>query len=198
MKKLKKNKSNFKIKIISGSWKGKSISFPNKQDLRPTKNQIRETLFNWLQNEVEHSICLDLFAGSGALGFEAMSRGAKKVYMVDNDIDVINCLKIQVELLNAENILLYNLSAENFIQYLKEKIDIIFLDPPFSKNLINSTLSILHKMDNLRDKCKIYIELPFSKNVEKSICIPDNWELLRIKKTGDVSYLLFQYNQPMI
>ena len=198
MKKIKKNKSNIKIKIISGSWKGKSISFPNKQDLRPTKNQIRETLFNWLQNEVEHSICLDLFAGSGALGFEAMSRGAKKVYMVDNDIDVINCLKIQVELLNAENILLYNLSAENFIQYLKEKIDIIFLDPPFSKNLINSTLSILHKMDNLRDKCKIYIELPFSKNVEKSICIPDNWELLRIKKTGDVSYLLFQYNQPMI
>jgi len=95
MKKQKNNTSNLSVKIISGTWKGRNIKFLNKKDLRPTKNQIRETLFNWLRNHVEGSICIDLFAGSGSLGFESASRGAKKVYMIDNDINIVNCLKNQ-------------------------------------------------------------------------------------------------------
>ena len=78
MKKQKSNKSDLKVKIIAGLWKGRNISFPDKKDLRPTKGLVRETLFNWLKNDIQNSYCLDLFSGSGALGFEAASRGAKK------------------------------------------------------------------------------------------------------------------------
>ena len=140
MKKQKKNKSNLKIKIISGAWKGRNISFLEKRDLRPTKNQIRETLFNWLQNDVKNSVCIDLFAGSGALGFEAASRGAKQVFMVDNDIDIINSLNSQKIKFEASNVDLIHANAEEYIEGHHDEVDIIFLDPPFSKNIINNII----------------------------------------------------------
>ena len=104
MKKQKSSKLNLKVKILSGSWKGRNISFLDKSDLRPTKNIIKETLFNWIQEDVQGSICIDMFAGSGSLGFEAASRGAKKVYMIDNNSEITNHLSLQKNHIGAKNI----------------------------------------------------------------------------------------------
>jgi 16S rRNA (guanine966-N2)-methyltransferase len=198
MKKQKSNKSDLKVKIIAGLWKGRNISFPDKKDLRPTKGLVRETLFNWLKNDIQNSYCLDLFSGSGALGFEAASRGAKKVYMIDSDLDVVHYLNLQKNKLNANNILIFNSDARQFLKDFNEKIDLIFLDPPFSKNIINELVNDISKLNSINDRCKIYIEIPSKGNFESSIIKPRNWELLKCKKSGGVAYLLFQHNCSMI
>ena len=198
MKKQKKSKLNLKVKILSGLWKGKNVTFLEKKDLRPTKNIIRETLFNWIQEDVKDSICLDLFAGSGALGFEAASRGAKKVYLIDVDMDITNHLSLQKNELNANNVYIFNSSAFNFLENLKENFNVIFLDPPFSKKIINEIIRKISLMPEISDKCKIYIELPYKKNNEFMLETPDNWSLLKSKKTGEVVYLLFQHNASVI
>ena len=199
MKKQKNNNTyNLQVKIIAGSLKGRSIHFLEKKDLRPTKNQVRETLFNWLQFDIHNSVCIDLFSGSGALGFEAVSRGAKKVYMVDCDPDVVKCLKDNKEELNLKNIALYNTNAEDFIANFKYKADLVFLDPPFSENIINATIHYLSLSKIFNDKCKIYVEVPLQKNLEDAIYKPKNWELLKSNKSGDVAYLLYQHNNSMI
>jgi 16S rRNA (guanine966-N2)-methyltransferase len=198
MKKQKSNKSDLKVKIIAGLWKGRNISFPDKKDLRPTKGLVRETLFNWLKNDIQNSYCLDLFSGSGALGFEAASRGAKKVYMIDSDLDVAHYLNLQKNKLNANNILIFNSDARQFLKDFNEKIDLIFLDPPFSKNIINELVNDISKLNSINDRCKIYIEIPSKGNFESSIIKPRNWELLKCKKSGGVAYLLFQHYCSMI
>ena len=198
MKKQKNSTANLKVKIISGCWRGKNINFLEKKDLRPTKSQIRETLFNWIQYDVENSYCLDLFSGSGVLGFEAASRGAKKVFMVDNDLDVVNCLNIQKKKLKGHNIFIFNSDSNEFLKNFNEKVSLIFLDPPFTKNILDETIKSLSVSNNLIDRCKIYIELPHNKNFTVNIKTPENWELLKSKKSGDVAYLLFQHNCSMI
>jgi len=198
MKKRKNNKFNLKVKILSGNWKGRSISFLDKNDLRPTKNIIKETLFNWIQGDVKDSTCLDLFAGSGSLGFEAASRGAKKVYLIDNDDDISAQLFLQKEELEANNVSIFTSCAQDFVKNLKENISLVFLDPPFSSTIINKIIYDLSISYYLVDKCKIYIEIPNKKNCEFLKNIPTNWELLKNKKSGEVSYLLFQHNISMV
>ena len=195
MKKQKNSKLNLKVKILSGSWKGRNISFLDKSDLRPTKNIIKETLFNWIQEDIQDSICLDMFAGSGSLGFEAASRGAKKVYMIDNNSEITNHLRSQKDYIGAKNISIINLSAFDFLKKnLKDLANVIFLDPPFSLGIIEKVIKELSSSDNLADKCKIYVEIPYKKNIEFQINTPINWELLKSKKSGEVAYLLFQHN----
>ena len=199
MKKQKNSKLNLKVKILSGSWKGRNISFLDKSDLRPTKNIIKETLFNWIQEDIQDSICLDMFAGSGSLGFEAASRGAKKVYMIDNNSEITNHLRSQKDYIGAKNISIINLSAFDFLKKnLKDLANVIFLDPPFSLGIIEKVIKELSSSDNLADKCKIYVEIPYKKNIEFQINTPINWELLKSKKSGDVAYLLFQHNISVI
>jgi len=180
MKKQKKNKSNLKVKIISGAWKGRNISFLEKRDLRPTKNQIRETLFNWLQNDVKNSVCIDLFAGSGALGFEAASRGAKQVFMVDNDIDIINSLNSQKIKFEASNVDLIHANAEEYIEGHHDEVDIIFLDPPFSDTHFIENLKTIKK-DKIYHKDHLII-------IHREIKSKDKFEnllnLIDIKKYG--------------
>ena len=192
MTKQKNNTSNLKVKIISGLWRGRNISFLEKKDLRPTKIQVRETLFNWLQNDIKDSVCVDLFAGSGALGFEAASRGAKKVFMVDNDVDIINCLEEQKKVLNANNVDIIHASADIFLTEFQDKVDIIFLDPPFSQNIIKDISLKLSELRKISKKCKIYVELPYCIDFEKSINVPYDWELLKSNKSGEVAFLLYQ------
>lgn len=199
MKKQKSSKLKLKVKILSGSWKGRNISFLDKSDLRPTKNIIKETLFNWIQEDIQDSICLDMFAGSGSLGFEAASRGAKKVYMIDNNLEITNHLRSQKDYIGAKNISIINLSAFDFLKKnLKDLANVIFLDPPFSLGIIEKVIKELSSSDNLADKCKIYVEIPYKKNTEFQINTPINWELLKSKKSGDVAYLLFQHNISVI
>ena len=199
MKKQKNSKLNLKVKILSGSWKGRNISFLAQSDLRPTKNIIKETLFNWIQKDIQDSICIDMFAGSGSLGFEAASRGAKKVYMIDNNLEITNHLRSQKDYIGAKNISIINLSAFDFLKKnLKDLANVIFLDPPFSLGIIEKVIKELSSSDNLADKCKIYVEIPYKKNIEFQINTPINWELLKSKKSGDVAYLLFQHNISVI
>jgi len=198
MKKQKNKKKNLRVKIIAGIWKGRIIDFFEDKDVRPTKNIIKETLFNWLKNDIDQSVCLDLYAGSGSLGFEAASRGARKVYMIDKNADVINTIKNCIKSLKATNIYTYKVDAFEFLEKIEEKCNIVFLDPPFSYKSIDNIIKEVDDSNVMQDKCKIYIELPFSKNEEYDITVPTNWNLIKNSKSGDVSYLLYELNKPMI
>ena len=198
MKKQKNKKKNLSVKIIAGIWKGRSIDFFEDKDVRPTKNIVKETLFNWIRDDIYQSVCLDLYAGSGSLGFEAASRGASKVYMVDNNADVINSIKNCIKSLNASNIYTHKADAYEFFEKIEEKYNIVFLDPPFSFKSINKIIQEVDDSNVMQDKCKIYIELPLLKNEEYNIIVPANWNLIKNSKSGDVSYLLYELNKPMI
>ena len=188
----KATKSN--IKLIAGTWRGRKINFVEKNNLRPTKGIIKETLFNLLRNYIEGSVCLDMFAGSGSLGFEAASRGAKYVYMLENDKETIDCLIDQKNALSAKNINIIYADANSFENHVQDMVDIIFLDPPFSENLLQNMIDKISSSTILKDKCKIYVEIPFTKDFLKDYKIPANWTLQRKGKSGDVSYLLLQHN----
>ena len=198
MKKQKNKALNLKVKIISGIWGGRNINFLSKKDLRPTKNIIRETLFNWLGSDLTDLICLDLFAGSGVLGFESASRGAKNVYLVDIDRDVVRCLEEQKNILDAKNILIEHSSSDDFISKFTGKVDLLFLDPPFSDIIINTTINSSGFSQLLNNNCKIYIEIPFEQNYVDIIKVPISWKLIKHGKSGDVAYLLYKHNYSMI
>ena len=198
MKKQKNKALNLKVKIISGVWGGRNINFLSKKDLRPTKNIIRETLFNWLGSDLTDLICLDLFAGSGVLGFESASRGAKNVYLVDIDRDVVRCLEEQKNILDAKNILIEHSSSDDFISKFTGKVDLLFLDPPFSDIIINTTINSSGFSQLLNNNCKIYIEIPFEQNYVDIIKAPISWKLIKHGKSGDVAYLLYKHNYSMI
>ena len=165
---MKKPNNKFKkshVKLISGSWRGRSIEFIEKDKLRPTKNIIKETLFNLLQHDIKDSICLDMFAGSGSLGFEAASRGAKSVYMIERDSDIVRCLNEQKNILAAHNVEIIKADVMTYEINFLNKVDILFLDPPFSENLLGDILKKLIKSNDLKRECLIYIEFPFNKKV---------------------------------
>ena len=198
MKKQKNKALNLKVKIISGIWRGRNINFLPKKDLRPTKNIIRETLFNWLGSDLTDLVCLDLFAGSGALGFESASRNAANVYLVDIDNDVAHCLEEQKNILDAKNIFIEHSSSDDFVSNFTGKVDLLFLDPPFSDIIVNSTINNPALLKILNNNCKIYIEIPFDKNYIDIIDVPKSWELIKHGKSGDVAYLLYKHYYSMI
>ena len=125
-----------KIKIISGDMRGKTITFDSSKKIRPTLGRIKETLFNWLGNDLRDLKVLDLFGGSGSLGFEANSRGAK-VTIVEKDKEIFRKIKRNIEQHKMQKIDVHNTDAINFIRLVKETFDIIFLDPPFKEEKIN-------------------------------------------------------------
>ena len=198
MKKQKNKALNLKVKIISGIWRGRNINFLPKKDLRPTKNIIRETLFNWLGSDLTDLVCLDLFAGSGVLGFESASRNAANVYLVDIDNDVAHCLEEQKNILDAKNIFIEHSSSDDFVSNFTGKVDLLFLDPPFSDIIVNSTINNPALLKILNNNCKIYIEIPFDKNYIDIIDVPKSWELIKHGKSGDVAYLLYKHYYSMI
>lgn len=180
------------IRIIGGEFKGKRISFPSKFSVRPTLNRIREMLFNWLMYDIKDSTCLDLFAGSGALGFEAYSRGAKNVVLIDKDNSTYKYLQkncdyfLQNENFNEDKYLKpIHATYDYFLKHNKKKFDIIFLDPPY-KSDYKKIINLIIKTDALSDNALLYVE---SNN---EIELPeDHFELLKEKKSGDIySYLL--------
>ena len=126
-----------------------------------------------------------MFAGSGSLGFEAASRGAKSVYMIEKDSDIVRCLNEQKNILEAHNVEIIKADVMTYEINFLNKVDILFLDPPFSENLLG---------DLLKRECLIYIEFPFNKKVAKPFDSPENWKLLKENKSGEVSYLLFKNN----
>jgi len=174
------------LRIIAGKYRSRKITFPVIDGLRPTQDRIRETVFNWLQPFIIDSVCLDLFAGSGALGFEAASRGAQYVTFVDSHPDVIAALKENAAKLKIESAdFLQDDFQTNRLVQLKKQYDIVFFDPPFQKNLINNALSFLMRNDLLKSNVLVYIECK-----KNSFQLPKGWAIKRHRHTKTLEYLL--------
>ncbi len=176
------------LRIIAGSWRGRKLNFLDREGLRPTTDRVRETLFNWLQMDVPGSRCLDLFAGSGALGFEAASRGASKVVMVDSDSETVNMLKGNIDLLSATQAQVVCSDAISFIQNCDFMFDVVFIDPPYRQDIIAQCCELLENKQCLSDHAKIYIECDASKELRG---LPDNWQCLKSKTAGQAGYHLY-------
>lgn len=193
MQKDKQKKSLNKIRIIGGKWRGRMLNFPDIPGLRPTPNRVRETLFNWLSPYIHGARCLDLFAGSGALGFEALSRGAREATLVDHHPRIIAALKENQALLNAEEITIVSLEIPSLFK--AAPFNIVFLDPPFGENFIQPCSEWLESENLLTDNALVYIE---AEKTLKPLPTPSNWELLKSKTAGQVGYHLFIVNKPKI
>lgn len=176
------------VRIIGGEWRSRQITFDDAPGLRPTPARVRETLFNWLQADIGHSRCLDLFAGSGALGFEAASRGARRVVQVESNPQSCRQLRVNVDRLKASQIEVKQADVLAYLAGCDEAFDLAFLDPPFGQGLIVQTCRLLCGAV-LAPHAKIYIEAErqFAWNE-----MPSSWHLLKQKTAGDVAYALFQ------
>ncbi|HHZ70903.1 MAG TPA: 16S rRNA (guanine(966)-N(2))-methyltransferase RsmD [Methylococcaceae bacterium] len=181
-----------KLRVIGGQWRSRVLTFTDTPGLRPTPVRIRETLFNWLQYDVVGSRCLDLFAGSGALGFEALSRGAISVTQVEKDAGACQSLRANKAQLSAQKLQIIEMDVQQYLKRENEIFDLIFLDPPFAQGLAEVTCQALTAGTWLAGHAKIYIETERSWNLTD---IPDNWRLLKDKQAGDVRYQLFQHQQ---
>ncbi len=177
------------IRIIGGEWRGRKIKVPNIPDLRPTPDRVRETLFNWLANRILGAYCLDAFAGSGALGFEALSRGAKHVVMVDASSEVVSLLKEELHVFKSDRAEIYRANLPEQCKAPENKFDIVFLDPPFSQDLLFPCCFYLEEHGFLANEAYIYIET--GKTLEEN-SLPRNWKVLKSKKAGQVAYHLVQ------
>lgn len=184
---MKKSKLSNKVRIIGGIWRGRKISFPALKDLRPTPDRIRETLFNWLTPVINGAYCLDLFAGSGALGFETLSRGAEKVVMVDSESQVIAQLEANRQMLGAENLEIHHMNAAQYLPQAKGSFDIIFLDPPFQKQLIPKFCQLIAENNLLKPKGYVYIETDLALSPDD---LPTSWQIIKQKQAGKVLYYL--------
>lgn len=182
------------VRIIGGQWRGRKLHFPAMPDLRPTPNRIRETLFNWLAPSLIEAHCLDLFAGSGALGFEALSRHAQSVTFVEQSPVLVSYLKKQLKQLEAENHASvyqaqFPFSATLLFKSKKPVFNIVFLDPPFHQQLLSPICTWLIKENLLAPESKIYIE---AEACLKHLILPDNWKIQHSKTAGQVQYTLVQ------
>ena len=185
MKKEKKGE----IRIIGGKWKGKKIYFDLNDDLRPTPDRAKETLFNWLGQDLKKMYCLDLFSGTGALGFEAFSRGAEKVTFVEKNKEYLQKIKkVYLEMSEKADCDFFCAECLEWIQNnnSRTKYDLIFIDPPFNKNLIHDLLAAILEKELLSKNGQIYFE--FEKKLDLEI--PESLNLKKKKSLGKKSYVL--------
>ncbi|NOZ54372.1 MAG: 16S rRNA (guanine(966)-N(2))-methyltransferase RsmD [Gammaproteobacteria bacterium] len=189
------------LRIIGGRWRGRKLSFANAPDLRPTPERVRETLFNWLQKNIIGARCLDLFSGSGALGLEALSRGAEFCLFLDAYNEATTHIKTNLALLQAnhetespdkQNNLNYAVQQTDTLRYLArhrfvKQYDLVFIDPPFQLDCITTCCQLLEIHHWLTNNAVIYIE---SSNTIKNHHLPVNWQLYRHKQAGNVHYHL--------
>lgn len=180
------------IRIIGGEFKGRKIPVLSAKALRPTPDRVRETLFNWLQGKLVGSRCLDLFAGTGILGFESLSRGAHLVDMIDCDPKIVATLKQTREILKIPaahcNIILQDVREWLKGQANANPYDLIFLDPPFDSTLLEECLDILMGGSLISERTKIYVELPVDKTLPRN----EQFIHLKMQKAGKVAYHLLQ------
>lgn len=172
-----------KVKIIAGKWRGTNLTFADADGVRPTNIRLRETLFNWLAPFIANAKCLDLFAGSGALGIEALSRGAASCVFVDILKQNIQNLKQLKSKLNSESIILHNLDYADFLQKTTDEFSIIFLDAPFNCDLLQQSLQKLSELDFLQAKL-IYVETP-KRHSLFLLNLPKNFKIEKKAQIGD-------------
>jgi 16S rRNA (guanine966-N2)-methyltransferase len=176
------------LRVIGGEWRGRKLSFHTAAGLRPTSDRLRETLFNWLQWEISGSRCLDLFAGSGALGFEAASRGATSVVMVEINPASVLQLNHNREQLQAERVEVLHADAGNYLHSKPSAFDIVFVDPPFSQLEAGETCASLERQGVLLDGALIYVETPHKQKVQ----VPGGWSVFKSSRVGQVRATLYR------
>ena len=181
------------MRIIAGRWRRRRLPVAASGSIRPTPDRVRETLFNWLGTGVEGKRCLDLFAGTGALGFEAASRGAKSVVLVERDRDAAAALELAVRTLGADNVEVERADALGWTAPAGVRFDIVFLDPPWSGPAPETALAQLDRADALAPGCMVYLE---TERDPADIELPPGWRFLRTRRAGRVIYHLASRNRP--
>ncbi|WP_346826722.1 16S rRNA (guanine(966)-N(2))-methyltransferase [Serratia inhibens] len=179
------------IRIIGGQWRGRKLPVPNSPGLRPTTDRVRETLFNWLAPVIQGARCLDCFAGSGALGLEALSRYAGSATLLEFERPVAQQLEKNLALLQGKGTVV-NTNTLNWLAGNGQPFDVVFLDPPFRKGLLAETLTLLEQQGWLADEAWIYVE---AEAESAAADVPANWQLHREKVAGQVAYRLYIRSQ---
>jgi 16S rRNA (guanine966-N2)-methyltransferase len=176
------------VRIIAGMWRGRRVNFPDIPGLRPTPDRVRETLFNWLQHSIADSRCLDLFAGSGALGLEALSRGASEVVFVEQDPAAARALQEQlVRFAGQGKGQILQMGAARYLRNAANPFDVAFLDPPFKTNALAEYVPMLAAGNWIKPGGFIYLE---NERAAGAPALPPQWELLKSKSAGEVGYHL--------
>jgi 16S rRNA (guanine966-N2)-methyltransferase len=175
------------LRIIAGQWRRRKIPVLDQPGLRPTPDRVRETVFNWLQNQVIGAHCLDLFAGSGALGLEALSRGAAHVTFVDNNLHAIKQIRQILTQFDAHNATVLHADVRRSLATPKQPYDIVFLDPPFELNYIPAMCEQLMQPGWLAPQALLYVEC---ETTCADLILPDSWRILHDKTAGQVRYRL--------
>ena len=179
-----------KIRIIAGQWRGRKLIVLPKPGLRPTPDRVRETLFNWLADYLPGSYCLDLFAGSGALGLESASRGAQSVLLVEKDRDIAQNLQRQLVTLAANQVKVICADALRFLkQTPPTTFNILFLDPPFGHHLLAPSCHLLEQLGWLQSTAFIYLE---AEQHLATLPLPASWQIIRQQMAGQVISLLIK------
>ncbi|MBK5144040.1 16S rRNA (guanine(966)-N(2))-methyltransferase [Budviciaceae bacterium BWR-B9] len=176
------------IRIIGGQWRGRKLPVPDSPGLRPTTDRVRETLFNWLAPVLNEARCLDCFAGSGALGFEALSRYAGKTVLLESERSIAQQLQQNLQRLNSDKGQVVHTNALQWLAQAGTPFDVVFLDPPFRRNLLTETFTLLEQQGWLADEAWIYVEAETEHAVSDA---PANWHLHREKTAGQVAYRLY-------
>jgi 16S rRNA (guanine966-N2)-methyltransferase len=173
-----------RVRIIAGKWRSRLVKFPPAAQLRPTPDRVRETLFNWLGQTLDGLSCLDLFAGSGALGFEALSRGAARVVMVENSRDGVQALRESARVLDAQGLEIVAADAIKYLGQGAERFDVAFVDPPYASDLAARALERLPA--RLNPGARVYVESAEPLELEAP------WRALREDRAGAVRYALYE------
>ena len=179
------------IRVIAGKYKNRKLKFPNVIGLRPTSNQLKETIFNWLSPFIHDSICIDAFAGSGSLGIESISRGAAKAIFYELNFKALLQIKENLKTLAVENFEIYKTDSIKALANLNipDSCLIIFLDPPFNKNIIRLALKSVLENPHIPNKTLVYIET--EKTAEYSL---EGFDILKEKNTANISAKLVSKN----
>jgi 16S rRNA (guanine966-N2)-methyltransferase len=175
------------VRVIAGRWRGRKLEFPAVPGLRPSPDRVRETLFNWLQGRIVDARCLDLFAGSGALGFEALSRGAGRVVLVEREPLVMRALEATSLRFGEPRPELVQADAFSFLNRSPQAFDLVFLDPPFAAGWLPELCTLLEVRGWLAPRAFVYLECAAS---DAAVALPDAWETLRETRAGEVRAVL--------
>jgi len=175
------------VRIIGGTWRSRRLEFPDTAGLRPTPDRVRETVFNWLAAFLPGAVCLDLFAGSGAFGFEALSRGAAGAVLVEQDATVAAALRASRDRLQAAGAEIVHADALDFLAGPVREFDIVFCDPPYASGLLERCTRLLADRAWVKPGGFIYLEARAGE-----LPSPPDWQLLRSKSAGQVGYHLYR------
>lgn len=176
------------LRIIAGTWRGRKVHFPANAALRPTPDRVRETLFNWLMPVIDGARCLDLFAGSGVLGLEALSRGASEAVFVDNHRKSIEAIQETCNLFAANGASFHVADALQYLNGAARPFDIVFLDPPYASGLLAQAAELLQQRNWLANTAFIYVE--HDQHFDPAT-LPAQWQLHRQKQAGQVYFSLY-------